>query len=82
MISTIGIPPRVTASAAKCASAPEDTLMAGMMPISLMRLQTSFFVISFLSLHSFFGLGRWKLISRAGEPSIQGGQEKNTQNQA
>jgi hypothetical protein len=40
VISTIGIPPRVTAYAAKRASSSEATLMAGMMAISLIRAQT------------------------------------------
>ena len=34
VISTIGMPPLVTESAAKCASSAEETLIAGIMPIS------------------------------------------------
>src|SRR5580704_3563597 len=41
VISTIGTPPWVTDSAAKCASSAEDTLIAGTMPICLMRAHTS-----------------------------------------
>src|SRR5580658_4317996 len=49
VISTIGTPPRETASAAKCASSADDTLIAGTMPISLIRAQTSvFFMTEFL----------------------------------
>src|SRR5580658_8546893 len=49
VISTIGTPPRLTDSAAKCASSAEDTLIAGTMPISLIRAQTSIlFMMEFL----------------------------------
>src|ERR1700693_4897654 len=41
VISTIGMPPWVTASAAKCASSAEETRIAGMMPIFLICSQTS-----------------------------------------
>src|SRR5579863_5277240 len=45
VISTIGIPPRVTASAAKCASWADEDRIAGMIPIFSIWAQTSFFVI-------------------------------------
>ena len=45
VISTIGIPPSVTASAAKRASSPENRRRAGMMPISSMRVRTFCFSI-------------------------------------
>src|SRR5580698_2929188 len=49
VISTIGTPPRETASAAKCASSADETRIAGTMPISLIRAQTSvFFMTDFL----------------------------------
>src|SRR5580700_4149080 len=41
VISTIGTPPWVTDSAAKCTSSAEETLIAGTMPICLMRAHTS-----------------------------------------
>ena len=41
VISTIGMPPLVTVSAAKWASSAEETRIAGMMPILLMSSQTS-----------------------------------------
>src|ERR1700692_4047731 len=41
VISTIGMPPWATASAAKCASSAEETRIAGMIPILLICSQTS-----------------------------------------
>src|SRR5580704_5776037 len=51
VISTIGMPPLVTVSAAKWASSAEETRMAGMIPISRMRSHTSaFFILGVLSI--------------------------------
>src|ERR1700724_1220187 len=41
VISTIGMPPCITASAAKCASSAEETRIAGIIPIFLICSQTS-----------------------------------------
>src|SRR3984893_2667863 len=41
VISTIGMPPWATASAAKCASSADETRIAGMIPIFLICSQTS-----------------------------------------
>ncbi len=46
VISTMGMPPLHTASAAKCASSPEAVRMPGMMPISWMRVSTASLFIS------------------------------------
>src|SRR6202041_906905 len=89
----MGMPPFATESAAKCASSAEQTRMAGMIPSSLMRSQTSvFFMLESLNLfkkrcyrstpvpwilYRVARICRWKMIVFAREPRIQGGQKKN-----
>ena len=91
VISTIGIPPRVTASAAKCASSPDETLMAGMMAISRIREQTSSFVIV-IPLHSYqvppvlkehytFAVRFRQSIIATREPGVQRRQQDDTDEQ-
>src|ERR1700722_7248162 len=49
VISTMGMPPWATASAAKCASSAEETRIAGMIPIFLICSQTSaLFIVEIL----------------------------------
>src|SRR5215475_12641186 len=55
VISTIGMPLRVTASAAKCASGPEVARIAGIIAISLIRELTSSLVMVVCSFPSIFG---------------------------
>src|ERR1035438_8645744 len=95
VISTIGMPPSVTASAAKCASSPEETRIAGMMAISRILEQTSFFVIGqhpscILKpsettqrnyLQGLVRIGYRQPIVTAREPGIQGRQQNDTDDQ-
>src|SRR5579863_2332007 len=89
VISTMGIPPRATASAAKCASSAADVRMAGMMPVFSMRAHTSFLFISFSPppafgsgpLDQFPGACFRQAIAAAREPNIQRRQEKYAHDQ-
>src|ERR1700693_6190810 len=96
VISTIGMPPWVTASAAKCASSAEETRIAGMMPIFLICSQTSaLFMVEILIvyqatyqperrdrflLHT-LRLRLRKLIAFPRHPNIQRRQKENAQQQ-
>src|SRR5271154_5854077 len=85
VISTMGMPPAATAWAAKWASSVEETRIAGMIPISLMRAQTSsLFIMETFRFATEYerlcGLLRFhyrKLITAAGKPYVEGGQEKD-----
>src|SRR5215471_6190043 len=61
-----------TASAAKCASAPDDTLMAGIMPNSLITLHTCcLFILQNPSSYCLSGFRLWKLVVGPCEPRVQ-----------
>src|SRR5215469_7703950 len=88
VISTTGIPPCITASAAKCASSPDETLTAGTMAISRIRAQTSSFfmcqnpfVMHKRLLYGVICISFRETIIAAGQPCVQGWQQEDADEQ-